>query len=542
MPERLAIPFNIRLLNLTPARLQNIRPVTSLEFFDGNSQNFHPEGLFSTLIFGKVGDDKRSLRFSYIDIRVPVFHPVVYRALTSLRQLYRDIISGAQYALWNEGTKEFDRSDALNGQTGFQFFVSHWTQIDFGETKSDERQAKVQMIRKYRDVALTSKIVVMPAGMRDLEFTDDGRIREDEINTLYRSIIARSNSVNEVTARRNPELINTVRYSLQGAFNQLYELIESMVEGKHKLLLGKWASRRVFDGTRNVVSAMDASHDWLGAPGTTGLNDHVAGLYQVLKAARPLAVYHIRSGFLLSVFPGPNVPARLVNRKTLETEPVQLKPEYYDRWATIEGVEKLLTLFGEESLRHRVIEIDGRYLGLIYKGPDMSFRLMNSIDELPGDLDRQYVFPLTFCELLYCSTYRHMDKVAAFVTRYPITGLGSTVPGKIHMRTTIRNEVRRELGADWTPLGEDYVAYEFPIRDGEFINSIVVAPALLSGLTMDFDGDTASLNLAYTDDSIAEIDAFLKTRKAYIGPDGKPLKSCAVSTVNLVLHNMTGTV
>ncbi|WP_233874987.1 hypothetical protein [Paraburkholderia adhaesiva] len=544
MPERSAIPFNIRLLDLTPARLQNIRPVTSLEFFDGNSQNFHPEGLFSTLIFGRVGDEKRSLRFSYIDIRVPVFHPVIWRALTSLKQLYKDVIAGTQYAVWNEESKDFDRSDALNGQTGFHFFVSHWKDIQFAESKSDERQAKLQLLQKYRDRAMTSRIVVMPAGMRDLEFSDDGRIREDETNTIYRSIIARSNSVNENTVKRNPELIDTVRYSLQTTFNQLYDHLESMVEGKHKLLLGKWASRRIFDGTRNVVTAMDASQGYLGSPGAIGLNDHVAGLYQTLKAARPLAVYHIRTGFLQSVFPGPNVPARLVNTKTLETEPVQLKPEYYDRWATIEGVEKLLTLFGEESLRHRVIEIDGRYLGLIYKGPDMTFRLMNGIDELPGDLDRRFdrkhVFPLTFCELLYCSTYRHMNKVAAFLTRYPITGLGSVVPGKIHMRTTIRNEVRRELGADWTPLGEDYVAHEFPVRGGEFINSIVVAPALLGELGMDFDGDTGSLNLAYTDDSIAEVNAFLKSRKAYIGPDGRPLKSCAVSTVNLVLHNMTG--
>ncbi|WP_233874310.1 hypothetical protein [Paraburkholderia adhaesiva] len=369
MPERLAIPFNIRLLELTPARLQNIRPVTSLEFFDGNSQNFHPEGLFSTLIFGRVGDEKRSLRFSWIDIHVSVFHPVIYRALTSLKQLYRDIIAGTQHALWNDQTKDFERSDALHGQSGFHFFVSHWKDIEFGETKSDERQAKLELLRRYRDKSMTSKIVVMPAGMRDLEFTDDGRIREDEINTLYRSIIARSNSVNENTVRRTPELVDTVRYSLQTTFNQLYELIESMVEGKHKLLLGKWASRRVFDGTRNVVTAMDASQRYLGAPGSIGLNDHVAGLYQVLKAARPLAVYHVRTGFLQSVFPGPNMPARLVDKKTLMNEPVTLKPDYYDRWATIEGVEKLLTLFGEESLRHRVIEIEGHYLGLIYKAP-----------------------------------------------------------------------------------------------------------------------------------------------------------------------------
>jgi hypothetical protein len=37
MPERQAIPFNISLLELTDAKIAHMRPVTSLDFLEGNS-------------------------------------------------------------------------------------------------------------------------------------------------------------------------------------------------------------------------------------------------------------------------------------------------------------------------------------------------------------------------------------------------------------------------------------------------------------------------------------------------------------------------
>ena len=76
--KRAEIPFNIKILALTPDRLKAIRPVRALDIFEGSSENFHPDGLFSVEIFGRVGDERRNRRFSYVDIKVPVFHPVVY--------------------------------------------------------------------------------------------------------------------------------------------------------------------------------------------------------------------------------------------------------------------------------------------------------------------------------------------------------------------------------------------------------------------------------------------------------------------------------
>ncbi len=234
------------------------------------------------------------------------------------------------------------------------------------------------------------------------------------------------------------------------------------------------------------------------------------------------------------------MPARLVDKTTLHSVDVKLKSQYFDRYMTDEGVEKVLTSFNEEGLRHKPIEIDGHYLGLVYKGPDGTFKIIQDIDEVPETRSRKDVYPLTFCELLYLSCYKVLDKFPLFVTRYPVTGVGSIYPSKMYVKTTIKSQQRRELSDTWEPMDDTNVAYEFPITGGSFVNSLVPHSAKLARLGADFDGDTASGNVTYSDEAIAEVDEYLKKRKAYVGTDGKFTSSVDVSTVALVLHNLTG--
>ena len=541
MVARSSIPFNVSLLDVTPAKLSTLKPVRALDIFDGaGSSNFHEDGLFSVSIFGRVGDELRSKRFSFIDIKAPVFHPVVYHALVQLKRLYAGIMTGSEYAVWNEEASDFERADPITGRTGFAFFLQYWKAIKFEETKSAAREQNILLINKYKDRALTSKIIVIPAGLRDVEVAGDNRIQEDEINTLYRKLLSVSNTISEASVKTNPDMINNARNSLQNTFNDLFEYIEKMIEGKKKLLMGKWASRRIWNGTRNVITAMDTSTAYLGAEGSVKFNSTVLGLYQAMKAILPVARFMLRSGFLSKVFTDVGAPVKLVDKKTLKSVAVQLKPYYFDRYMTDEGIEKLITAFGEESLRHKPMEIEGHYLGLIYKGPDGTFRLMQDIDELPPSRDKMNVYPITFCELMYLSCYLNLNRYPLFVTRYPVTGVGSIYPSKMYVKTTIKSDVRRELNANWEPMTDAHIAHSFPERNGAFVNSLVPHSAKLGRLGADFDGDTASGNATYSDESVAEVDNYLNTKKAYVGTDGKFISSIAVSTVELVFHNLTG--
>lgn len=538
--QKLTVPFNIGLLHLTPEKLKSVKQVKALDIMDGATTNFHPEGLFSTEIFGRVGDERRSLMYGYIDIKAPIFHPLVFMAITKLKRMYGDIMASKVWALWDAEKKDFVKAKPSEGaRTGYAFFLEHWKDIVYEEGTSNLRGEYIKLVEKHKEFALTRHVVVMPAGLRDLEIDEFGRKSEDEINTLYRKFIALSNVIVESSLETNAEVIDKPRYDMQLNFVALYDMIEALIKGKKKLFLGKVASRRIFNGTRNVITAMNTAVTELGKKGTPDFNSTIIGLYQYLQASLPVSVAQIRS-FLSPMFPDVNSPAVLVDPKTLRPRDVFLHVRYYDKWATTEGIEKIVASFKEEDIRNQPLLIDGYYLGLLYLGPDGTFKVFNDISQLPASRSKEHVRPLTLTDLFYLSVYRHFNKYPLFVTRYPITGIGSIYPSKTHLRITVAHEERRMLDDSWVDAGDAHVAYEFPIQGSAFVNSLIPHSSHLARLTADFDGDTSSGNIAYSDEAIAEAEKFFKTKKAYLGTDGKLLFSCAVDTVELVLHSLTG--
>lgn len=538
-----SIPFNVTLMELTPEKLARIRPVKSPDVYDGISGNFSEDGLFSVLTFGRVGDEQRDMRFGYIDAVVTVFHPTIFRALCQLKALYRDIMSGTRYAVWDAQEADFEAATELEGETGYAFFLSHWHKIKFKDSKSPIRTERIKMIEKYRKQATTNKILVLPAGLRDFVIDSTGRGTEDEINNVYRKILGASKVlVSSEDASLSPIFDNS-RKSIQQSFNEIYDTLSQMITGKKGFFQEKFGSRRIFNGTRNVLSAMDTSVADLDAENAPGFNDSVLGLFQVIKGALPLTIYQLRSGWLSQVFGegGSGTSAHLVDPKTLQRDTVDLPLDVRDRWVTVEGLEKLVESFRNPKNRFDPIVIEGRYLGLIYIGPDKTFKVFGDIRELPEHLDRKYVEPLTYVHLLYLCGYQRWNTLKAIVTRYPVAGIGSTYPCHVYCKTTIVGEVRYELGDDWERLGDEYKALEFPTRKPEaFVDSQLVHPSRIAGLQADYDGDTASATIVYSDEAVAELNAYLDSTAAYLDPRGGFKADCNVDTITLVLKNMTG--
>jgi hypothetical protein len=483
------IPFNINLLELTDDKLFGIRPVTSLDIFDGATKNFSDAGLYSVNIFGKVGDERRNRRFSYIDVKIKILHPIIFRALCKLKIFYSEIIMGKSYATWNEQIKDFEKSSPMDGQTGFHFFMTYWEKIEFENRPSISREQNITLINKFRSKSTLSKIIVMPAGLRDFEITGDGRQSEDEINDFYKKLLSLSNSISEAALNNNIELLNNIRISIQVTFNDIYNYIENMIQGKKKLLMGKWASRKVFNTTRNVITSVRVNSDELNSRGNVGTNDTIVGLYQFIKSTMPISRFNLKNGFLSKVFFSPNAEIALVNKETLKKEMVKVKPNYYDAWMTDEGLEKVMTSFKEVGVRHKPLEINGYYLGLIYKGKDNTYKIIQDINELPDNRSKEDVFPMTFCELIYLSVYKTAGKYPAFVTRYPITGKDSIYPSYVYLKPTVNCEIRKELDDNWEVMSEENTAFQFPITGDSFVESMSPSSTHLSGLGADFDGD-----------------------------------------------------
>lgn len=484
--NKLDIPFNVDLLVLDEKTAALIRPVSSLDTFVGATKNFNPDGLFSTEIFGVVGTAQRGLRVSYIDLKVPIIHPTIFKALGQVKSLYLDILARREFAVWNPETKDFDKSDINDGQTGFDFFCEYLPRIEFPNNDSETRQMAVALLNKYRHKALTRRIVVLPAAYREFEIDENDRESSSEINEFYYKLIAISNTINPSTLKSSPSAYDGQRISMQNTMMELYDLLTKVIEGKNNLMMGKMASRKIFDGTRNVITAMSSTIKELGHPRNVTMNDSLIGLFQFAKAIRPVTTHRMREGWLSKCFTVAGAPALLCDPVTLKSEMCQLRAESYTKWLGSEGLEIQLSYFREDTIRHNPIMIEGRYLGLVYRGPDATFAFIHGIEELPADRKAEDCTPITLADLLYYSLYQVARRYKLFVTRYPITGDGSVYPSNAYLKTTIQSEEREELNTDtWEKKGPDYVAYEYPVLGSSFFNSMSPHPWRLARLGAD---------------------------------------------------------
>jgi hypothetical protein len=532
------MPFNLDLLIPTEELVKNIRPVKVLDIFDGLNKNFHTDGLFSYDIFGKIGDERRNRLFSYINMRVPIFHPVLFKAICDLRALYEGIMSGKDYAVFNKTTNDFVAADITTGQTGYAFFMTHFPKLKFEDRPSIKREFNIKLVNKYRNNAVISKLVVMPAGLRDYSVDENGKPSEDEINPMYRKILAASGMLDNVDIDSNLQYLDSVRYKLQNDVGAIYKYIINMLEGKNKFVLGKWAGRKTMNSTRNVISS--CLHDSPTLFGDTSISttQTSVGMYQYLRATMPLAIKHIRDTHLYKVFVGPNAPAVLVNKKTLKKELVDVDSKYYDSWMTNEGLEATLAGFSQDSSRHDIVEIHDHYLGLIYKGTDRTFKFLQDIDELPEGRSVEDVHPITMTELLYISIYSDSASIPCLITRYPITGYGSIYPSYAYLKSTTKSEVRNELDDEWNV--SDSKAVEFPIRGNQFYSSFSVASKHLQRLSADYDGDVLSLTCLLTQDAKDEIHKTLNSKDFYVDTNRAMFFKASTDIIDLVVASMTG--
>lgn len=537
------LPFNITVLSPTPEQLRTIRPVTSLDVFDGPGGNFHEDGLFSTLTFGRLGDPLRDRRFGYINLKLPVLHPVIYSRLIRLKGLYGDILAGTSYAVWNEETHDFDRSNELEGRTGYHFFLSHWHELKPAESNSPARNLRIALINKYRDKALMSSLLVLPAGLRDVQMDAHGRPEWDICNEYYQSVLMLVRNFPERTSDADVGIYDRTRYSLTLKILELYEHFEKTISGKKGFIQGRFASRRVFNGTRNVLSSSDTGVVDLDAPNRPKFNNTVIGLYQLSKSLLPKTVYGLKTGVVGEVFNSASNNVELVNPETLKREWVEISNEEMERWSTEEGLEKVINELSIISKRDKPVTVDNHYLALVYLDDQNNYRVLRGINELPKDKDSAFVRPITYIELIYLSALTEWNKNSGFVTRYPIENSNSSYPTKPYVKTTIVGELRYELDEEFNRRGNNFVALEYPvIKPGvvtQYHDSISVNPTKLAALGGDFDGDTVSWLSLYSNEAIKETDDYFKTRAAYVKAGGGLNFSVGIHTLQLVLSFMT---
>jgi hypothetical protein len=228
-------PVNLSIMNVEDFIYRTkALPVTETLIMEPSTNEFHENGLYSETIFGSIGSPDRMLKFGYIDLNCQIFTPKIFKIIVQLGSLYKDIMSGATYAIFDPVIKDFKRVvgdplDTPDADTGFSFFLKHFNEISFKTTASSRRDERIEVIQQYKQSTIISKYLVEPAGLRDIVNDSSGRLVQDDINKLYTSLILYTRAIPK--GSQSP-LYDTIRYQIQSKAQEIFEYIENFLDGK----------------------------------------------------------------------------------------------------------------------------------------------------------------------------------------------------------------------------------------------------------------------------------------------------------------------
>lgn len=543
----LSDPVNITILD-TPKFIaeRRVKPVTSTMLYEPSTHNFHPEGLFSEEIFGKVGTPERQTLFGYIALNTEILHPKIFKIVGQLGKLYHDIMAGRVYAVFDSAEKNFIKAsdDEDDADTGFSFFMQHFAEIEFARTDSELRDDRIQTIKKYQERLTLVNHLVEPAGLRDIKNDVSGKLVQDEINALYTAIMMNTRSIPKGA---KSILYDPLRYQIQARALELFDYLQNFLDGKYGFIQGAFVRRKLAYGTRNVISAATMVADTPTGGQMLKADEVMAGVFQNIKAFFPATVYYFNNLFIRPVFgTDRSLSVPLIDPDTNEIVFTEISEETRDLWTTRQGLEDLVNKFENPEMRPHPITIKGAdgkdyYFSMVYD-QDEEIAFYRSLSDLkthwPYPIEPERCRPLTWLEMFYVVAYLATQNRHSEVTRFPATTEANIYPAVPHVRSTV---VAREVNfIDLLhPTGEPVSLPEYPILSQPIFDIMSVHPTRLAPLDGDHDGDKLSYDGIWGTDSNESSKKYLESPYSVMNSNMDFLTGGSTYLSNLMLHNLT---
>lgn len=482
--ERDIDPLVLSLLVVNKQFISHLNEVSSRDVHEQNSTTFNSSGLFSEVIFGPTASQERLTNLGYINFNMAVMHPRLFREFVSLSTLYKGLLDGTRFAIFDDKVNDFVEATEDEGSTGYNFVFKHYDKIIHNKKNvAISRTAKIEFLEKYnKDETFISNYIVLPAGLRDYSVTESGKVLENEINGLYRRLLSVASTAKLFSDDgTDTQILNKVKVKIQRAINEIYEYIENILNGKGGYLQSKLTKRTLIYSTRNVItSTPEQVYDFKDKSRPNALTS-IVGVFQGAKGLYPQITYELRSKFLVGIFDPESTRSRLINKKTLHRETKDISDKTRSKWVTDDGIENMLNKLKQDTVLNTPITIEGYFLFLVYDNDD-EIVMINDIDELPEGYDKSLVRGLTYGELIYIAVNKIIGDYPALITRYPITGLGSIVPTMVKVTSTTKTRVVRFRYAGSNDVID---IYEYPLIGESYYASLSIPTIYLDGLGAD---------------------------------------------------------
>lgn len=461
-------PFNISIIDpdeYIPRK--GLLPVTDHAIFELNTRRFHPEGFFSEAIFGQIGSRDRLVKKGYINLRTEIINPHLFRQLVTLKGYYQDILASKVYAYYDPELKDLVKTtrDDPKGRTGFAFFLESLPLLEFQQTSSTKRKDKIALLLKYEDRILIDKLVVIPAGLRDVK-VDAGRVAPEEINKLYFALLSLTQALPDGLSK--DPIYDAIRYKIQMQVQEIYVYIANLIDGKGGFASAKYAARAVAYGNRNVITAAPLTRVMSPqAPNMFHVDEVQVPLFQALKGSVPLLVHTLKTVFFDQVFANQTNTISLINAETFQLEYAEVPTSTIQKFTTSDGINDLINNFRNVEIQKDPVYVESedkkKYcVYLIYDNNDEIFTFRNIEDFTHSRTDFSKFDISRAPNLKVVDTLGLHNPVVIGSTALAVYGMGIT-PQDVDLELTV-NEFKQQV-ATGTWKQEDNGSYSKVVDD-----------------------------------------------------------------------------
>lgn len=243
----------------------NIRQVSTVRVYE-RPNKLDETGLFSELVFGRIGSTERRKTFGYIDLKCKILHPEVYGLVVRLDPLVSKFIS--QKGLFNiNETGDLIETTSETGINGIHHFCNILPTLNL---KNMKNQQIAKFIKQNMEKIIISKILILPAGIRDLKLSKmsgKSQVQFAEVNGIYESIIKQTHAIPSDLESLPPEFTVGLVQNIQRKVLEVNEWIKSKMKGKSGLIRGGLL-KKVVDYSARLVIVSDPTLKlgYLGLP------------------------------------------------------------------------------------------------------------------------------------------------------------------------------------------------------------------------------------------------------------------------------------
>lgn len=530
----------IRQLNIKPLdvdkfiKVNELKAITNPMFFARTNMPT-VDGLLSNEIFGITKDDRTTI-FAYIDLAGEYFlHPLAYK-------IWSRLDSNVKLCVYEMDTFVYDpekgklKSDP-KGETGLKFLMKLIKTVDFKKTGSSKREVKINFLEKYREKLFMKDVVVIPAGMRDVNTEADGKVGVGEINKLYNAVVRDAKALQE-SDDYGLSLNGTLRGRIQDNIVKIYNWFifgrdpltgaDAQASGlSRKLgLIRRAGMKKSFDwGSRLVIctqnlrkeklSDLDVDLDSIGLP-----------LAAVCANLFPYMLYWIRNWFS-------NRLSDVQSLTVYNTKTKKLEQTKIDSWQTVYSDERIKKEIGRfmHGMSNRFVPIEAPIMNptkgtnyyLQFKGynvpnEDIAKKLIN--DQMSKESFHLNSRPLTWCDLIYMAAMEVTKDKMTLITRFPMDSYYNQFPAKIKVISTIETEPILVWNTFYKKYPKITLADINQNSSNHFVDVALPNNVRLGSIGGDFDGDTVSSKVPYSIEANDELYKAINAKIHYIGFGG----------------------